>query len=149
MSAAATQVRRRVALFALVVVTATGCGSSRGPADAVMENLERMRAEARTLVADPQRRAALELSIDGLQSDLLMMRETFRTTLEELRAVNARPEATRAELEQVMDDMDVRRGAARDRVVQRHFDLTALTFAAEWQALAKHERKALQAAATR
>lgn len=148
MGCASTRITRGMALATLAALLVQGCKSGRDdPAAAVVKNMDRMRAEVRTLVADEVRRASLERTIDAMQSDLLAMRHTFKTSLEELRAVNASPQTTRAELEQALDRLDAQRTQAREQLIQRHFELASLTFAAEWQALAGHERRALEAAA--
>lgn len=130
-----------------VMLLFAGCSSNRakGP-EAVASHLDDMRGAVTKNVADPQRRSALLQSIDGLQGDLQEMRRVDFDTLTQIRALNTRPDVSRAEMESALDGFDQQRRQARDRVVQRHFELTAKATAQEWQQLAGLERRALTAA---
>jgi len=126
---------------------AAGCSANKakGP-EAVAANLNSMRGATTKHVADPQRRSDLLRSIDGLQVDLDALRRVDFDTLTQIRALNTRPDVSRAEMQAAMDTLDQQRRQARERVMQHHFEMTSLTTAAEWKELAGLERKALLSA---
>ena len=65
---------RRFAAAALGVMLVVACSSNRakGP-EGIASHLDAMRSAVTKHVADPQRRAGLLQSIDGLQDDLLTL----------------------------------------------------------------------------
>jgi hypothetical protein len=131
----------------LTGATLIGCSSNKlQGSEAVAAELGRMRAAATAQVGDTERRSRLLQAIDGLQADLGELRSVDFDTTTRIRALNTRPDVTRTEMERALDAFDQQRRAARDKVLQRHFELTALTTPQEWKQLAKLERKALQAA---
>ena len=138
---------RRFAAAALGVMLVVACSSNRakGP-EGIASHLDAMRSAVTKHVADPQRRAGLLQSIDGLQDDLLTLRQVDFDTMTQIRALNTRADVPRTEMEAALDGLDQQRRRARGRVVQRHFQMTAQTTAAEWKELAGLERKAMMAA---
>jgi len=139
--------RRSRSLAVLVLVGwLAGCSSSKTAPEAVSGNLEKMRSAATKHVDDAQRRAGLLRSIDGLQVDLDALRRVDFDTMTQIRALNTQPDVSRAVMQAALDDLDQKRREARERVVQHHFEMTALTTAAEWKELAGLERKALLSA---
>ena len=130
----------------LALAWLAGCSSNKTGPEAVAAGLGKMRSAATKHVEDPQRRAGVLQSIDGLQVDLDALRRVDFDTLTQVRALNTRPDVTRAEMQAAMDELDQQRRQARERVVRRHFEMTALTTPAEWKELAKLERKALLSA---
>ena len=136
----------------LAVMLATGwlaaaCSSSKlAGTEAVAADLEKMRSAATKHVDDTQRRAGLLRSIDALQLDLDALRRVDFDTMTQIRALNTQPDISRAEMQATMEKLDQVRRQARERVVQHHFEMIALTTAGEWKELAGPERKALLAA---
>lgn len=132
---------------ALCLALVASCSSNRakGP-EAVASHLDAMRGAVTKSVVDTRRRAALLQSIDGLQADLETLRRVDFDTMTQIRALNTQSDVTRAQMEAALDGFDQQRREARGRVVQRHFELTGQTTAAEWKELSGLERKALLAA---
>ena len=123
-----------------------GCSSNKTAPEAVSANLEKMRNAATEHVEDAQRRSGLLRSIDGLGVDLDALRRVDFDTMTQIRALNTQPDVSRAAMQAALDDLDQKRREARERVVRHHFEMTALTTAAEWKELAGLERKALLSA---
>ena len=137
----------RFGAMALVVGLATGCSMWRHtPEQKMAHELQALREAVPQHVSDPARAARLGEAIRGLDTDLTEFRREYTAMRDSLRTANARPDVTRAELEQLIDGYDTRRKVLRTRVLARHAEMIAATTADEWSALAKHERKALSAA---
>lgn len=133
--------------MAALVLVAAGCSFNKPKGAAGVEaELGSMRSAATKLIDDMARREGLLRSIDALQADLHELRRTDFETLTRIRALNTQPDLSRSEMEAALDGMDQQRRQIRDRVVQRHFELTSQTTAEEWKKLSGFERKALMAA---
>lgn len=129
---------------AAIVAGCSGHQASRG--ENVASALDAMRAAARTHVEDLRRQAVLLEAIDGMQADLAAFDATLAQAREQVRGINANPDATRAQVEALLDGFDAARKAARLRVLQRHFEMIDITNAGEWSHLASYERDAIMAA---
>lgn len=105
-----------------------------------------MRETARRTINDQERLPLLLQSIDGLEAELNAFDGTLAGASQDLLSLNANPDASRGQIESLLDRFESTRKEARQRIVQRHFELIALTNADEWPALSSHERKALIAA---
>jgi len=133
-------------LCAVLAVALAGCAANKPSArDAIANDLEEMRAEAAQRIKDPRRAAQTLESIEGLKEALFALEEAIANARFQLRTLDARPEATRAEFDALLDAFEARHRAARERVLARHFELIAATTEDEWKALWRHERDALVA----
>lgn len=139
--------RALLCLLLAAMAIAGGCsGHHATRAENVAGALDGMRAAARIHVDDLGRRAILLEALDGMQADLAGFDAAIEDARVRVRALNARPDATRAEFDALLDELDIARKAARDRVLRRHFDMVAITEPGEWSVLSTHERKAVMAA---
>ncbi|HVY04735.1 MAG TPA: hypothetical protein VHB46_02040 [Burkholderiales bacterium] len=130
-----------------LVTIASGC-SGRGVTreEAIADALDAMRAAARQHIADMQRQPVVLKAIDGLQAELASFDDALRLGMEQVRALNANPDTSRADLEVALKSLDAGRKQARQRILQRHFEIIDMTSADEWSTLAPHEKRALLAA---
>jgi hypothetical protein len=126
-----------------------GCADKLEPRQKIARALQEMSGEVPQQVPDPQRQQRLQDAITGLDGDLGSFESALEGMRSELRAVNARPDATRAEIERVLDDFDAKRKTIRERVLQHHFAMIAATTDDEWHQLSHYERDALSAASLR
>jgi hypothetical protein len=134
------------ALLAAAMVAA-GCTWRQGTrSEALAAAALDMRAAAARTVYDQERLPLLQAAIDGLEADLDAFDVVVEGAIAELHAMNANPDTTREQMETVLDRFEAQRKQGRLQVIRRHFDLIALTDAAEWSKLAPYERKLLLAA---
>lgn len=136
-------------LAACVLLASAGGGCSAHRAtrgEDVAHALDGMRAAAKRSIRDEERLPLVQQSIDGLEMALDAFDASLATGAAEFESVNADPDASRLQIEALLDRVEARRKAARQRILQTHFELIALTDTGEWAVLAPYERKALIAA---
>src|SRR5262245_40023124 len=137
---------RRAAYVLLAVALAACAGNKASQREAIESDMRALHEAATGRIEDPQRAARAHRAIDGLGVELLALEETIANLRFQMRTLNARPDATRAEFDALLDAIDARHRAVRGRVLARHFELTGATTAEEWKDLWRHERDALIAA---
>lgn len=131
---------------ALTLVAA--CGAvNRTPEQRLAHEVQALRLAVPAQVKDPARAARVIDAVDGLGADLDRFQQLFAAARQQLHAAHRRPDITREELESLVTRFDGQRRALRAQVLQRHLAMVAATTADEWQALAPHERRALEAVA--
>src|SRR5579862_8944992 len=112
-----------------LVLAAVGCigcaGHAAPPREKLSDALEAMEGDVARHVPDPQRAARLQRAIDGLDADLGEFQDVVDKVRVDLKALNARTDATRPDFARLLDEFDARRRAIRDRVLQRHAELIA------------------------
>jgi hypothetical protein len=136
-------------LLAMAMALAGCAGKSQPPREKIARALQEMSWEVDRQVVDAQRAGRLQQAIDGLDADLGELQEVSETLRSSLRALNANPDATRAEFDRLLDGFDADRRRLRDRVLRHHLELLAATSADEWARLSRHERDALAAVTLR
>lgn len=137
----------RIRMLLLAATMLAGCAGHDTPArDTVTRELAAMSRKAGEQVPDAGRAARLQQAIDGLGAELIAFHDAYADISVELRELNADPAASRAQFEALLEQFEVKHRQLRERILQRHFELIALTSPAEWKALAPHERKAFLAA---
>ena len=122
------------------------CASHREhltPQELLKANIESMQEAAPTRIADPARAARVNEAIDGLRQQLLSFDAVQATYRSNLRALNARPDATRTEFETLVDQFDKQRIAFRTRLFELHSQMIAATTEAEWKELSPYEQRLL------
>jgi Spy/CpxP family protein refolding chaperone len=123
-----------------------GCKSHQlPPREQVKAHLEAMHEAVGSQVPDEQRAERLNKAIDALGAQLLSFEALLNTLHTDVQALNARPHATRAEFETLLEQFNRQRVTTRTRVAELHFEMIAATTAKEWQGLARYERAALTA----
>src|SRR5262245_28006344 len=124
----------RSAAAALLAAALAGCAGNQPSArDTISGELKDMREAAMQRIADSQRAARARRSIDGLEVELLAFEETVANLRFQVRTLNARPDATRAEFDALLERFGAQRSAVRSRILARHFDLIAATTPEEWK----------------
>jgi hypothetical protein len=96
-------------------------------------------------VADPQRAVRVNKAIDDLREQLLSFDGVHRTYQSNVVALNARPDATRAEFDTLAENFGKERIAFRNRVFELHAEMIKATTAEEWKVLYRYERNILAA----
>jgi hypothetical protein len=120
------------------------CASHHLPPKELLEaNLEAMQDAVTAKVPDTQRAARLNQSITDLGQQLLSFRGIRDRFQSDLLALNARPDATRTELESRIGQFEKERMAIRARVFELHSELIAATTPEEWKRLFPYERAVL------
>jgi len=135
------------ALCVLLALALAACAAKPSARDAIADELEEMRAEASQHIQDPRRAAQVLESIEGLKGELFALEEAIANVKFGLRTLNAKPDATRADFDALLDGFEAERNAVRARILSRHFELIAATTEDEWKRLWPHERDALVASA--
>jgi Spy/CpxP family protein refolding chaperone len=102
-----------------------------------------MREAVTAQVTDPQRAARVNKTIDDLEEQLLSFDVVHRTYQSNVVALNARPDATRAEFEALAENFGKQRIAFRNRVFELHLKMIEATTAEEWKGLYRYERNIL------
>lgn len=134
---------RALGTLLMATLCAACAGSHQSPNDQLAAEMQAMQDAVPRYVHDPQRAAQLFATIHDLNADLVAFRSLLDRMHADLHALNARPDSTRADFEQVTDTYDTQRKTIRTRVLQRHRALIAATTADEWKDLARFERDAL------
>jgi hypothetical protein len=111
--------------------------------DALKANLKAMQAAVSAHVADAQRAARLNKVVDALREQLLSFDAVHNTFQSNIVALNARPDATRAEFETLIEQFNEQRVTCRKRVIDLHLEMVAATTVEEWKRLHRYERKLL------
>ena len=122
------------------------CASHRDhltPQELLKANIESMHEAVPTRIADPTRAARVNEAIDGLRQQLLSFQAVQTTYRSNIRALNARADATRTEFETLVDQFDKQRLAFRGRLFELHSEMIAATTAAEWKELSPYEQRLL------
>jgi hypothetical protein len=124
-----------------------GCTTREIPqADVVGGKLKAVREEILRVVPDARRQAQLRQAVDRMERELDDFDRAISALSTASRALNADPDASRAQFQELVDRFESRSRPIRERVTRVHFDLLALATADEWKSIARHERDALEAA---
>jgi hypothetical protein len=113
------------------------------PEELAKANLEAMREAVAIEVPDASRAARLNQAIDGMDDQMREFAAAAHAFQENVRALNARPDATRAEFDTLVERFDTQRSTARKRLLELHFDLIAATTDEEWKRLSPYEKAVL------
>lgn len=125
-----------------------GCaGSDEKPeamGDAVARQIRLMQAAVVNTVADPERREKLLVLIDELGQTFEQHVSDFEIHSKEFQSLYHDYETTNDTLEEKIHAFKELRESQRDRVLELHFKMVALTTAAEWQEITNHELTTLE-----
>jgi chromosome segregation ATPase len=135
----------RVLCACLLVAALTGCvhHDHLSAKELLEADLEAMQEAVVANVPDSERVARLNESIDSLGQQLFSFEADRKRFESDLLTLNARPDATRAELEARIGQFDEKRVAIRASVFELHAALIAATTAEEWKKLFPYERAVL------
>jgi len=113
------------------------------PQELLKANIESMQEAAPTRIADSTRAARVNEAIEELRQQLLSFDAVQATYRSNIRALNARPDATRTEFETLVVEFDKQRIAFRTRLFELHSEMIAATTDAEWKELSPYEQRLL------
>jgi len=99
-----------------------------------------MRVAVTKHVSDAGRAARVNEAVDGVEVQLLSIQKLVTSFHSEALALNARPDATRADFVTLVQQIDKQRLDARTNLINLHLKMTANTTADEWKELAGYER---------
>jgi hypothetical protein len=130
---------------AIAVIMCAACASHHGASsqDRLTADLQELHEAVTLNVDDGQRAARLQSSIVALGQQMRSfgtLRQTFQSRF---LALNARPDATRAEFDSLIEGFDKQRAAIRASVFRLHAEIIAATTDKEWKTLSYYERKLL------
>ena len=128
-----------------VLVLLCGCaGHDVSQSDEIAKKVRIVRDEVSRVVPDAGRREKLQAALDRFGRELEGFSRSASKLQESLHALNADPDASRAQFTQLIDRYEGERKSYRMRLTQIHFELLALTTDEEWRAISKHEASAVQ-----
>lgn len=130
---------------AIAVIMCAACASLHGASsrDRLSADLQELHEAVTLNVDDSQRAAHLQSSIDALGQQMRSFQAQSQTFQSSFLALNARPDATRAEFDSLVEKFDKQRAAIRTRVLELHSEMIAATTDKEWKTLSYYERKLL------
>ena len=137
------------AALAAAILTIAGCASrATGPEkqqQRIAKELREMSEAVPKAVADANRAALVQVAIGRLDTELAGLRAALDNFEMDLRLLNARRDASRAQLAERLDLFETERKAARSRVLDIHLQMATAptTTAGEWKQLSGYEGKAL------
>lgn len=138
---------RRAGRVVAAVMAFTALAACHGPAlspeQTVAREMQTMREMIPVVVTDPGRAAQLQEKAGQLQAEINDFDAALLTLGQELQKLNTDPDASRAQFTALFSRFEAERKASRQRLVQTHLAMLALTTPAEWAALAPYERNAL------
>jgi septal ring factor EnvC (AmiA/AmiB activator) len=128
----------------MVILLCAACASHHLPPKELLEaDIEAMQEAVAAKISDAPRAARLNSSISELRQQLLAFQAECDRFQYDLLVLNARPDATRAQLEARIEQLDKQRAATRTRVFEVHSAMLAATTPEEWKGLFPYERALL------
>jgi len=125
---------------------ACGCaGHKVSQADESARAVQAVRDEVARVVADPGRREKALSAVDRFEAELKTFNTTVATFQRSLHVLNANPDATRAQFNELIGRFHAERKVTRARLVQIHAELLAATTEEEWRSIAKREAEIVHA----
>ncbi|MFA9438030.1 hypothetical protein ACDA63_00165 [Uliginosibacterium sp. sgz301328] len=138
--------RRSLYSWIAVAFFVAGCATHpEPPADTIRKEMAALRDAIDKAVKDPERAEQARQQSVAMETDLLALEQAVYQSSIELRALNARPDASRADFDAALDKFDGTRANLRQRIVDQHLALVASTTADEWKALFPYESRAMLA----
>jgi hypothetical protein len=139
-----------ISTLALVFVTGalSGCAGKDevAPVDVEKQAFEDLRTEIREVIDDPAREAETIRLVGVLEEDLAALRSSITARKARARELNANYDATRAEFEAFLADIEAEVRDNRQRVSKTHQALLTTVTAEERSAIAKTHTKAMNTA---
>lgn len=136
------------ALLLSVCAAALACGCAGhkvSQADESARAVQAVRDEVARVVADLGRREKALAAVDRFEAELKTISSTVATFQRSLHVLNADPDATRAQFNDLIGRFQAERKVTRARLVQIHAELLAATTEEEWRSIAKREAEIVHA----
>ena len=133
-------------MLLVVILACVACASHHEhlpPQELLKANIEAMQQAVPSKISDPARAARVNKAVDALRQQLLSFDSVQATFQSNIRALNARPDATRSEFETLVKQFDEKRIAVRRRLFELHSEMIAATTEAEWKDLSPYEQRLL------
>ncbi|MGC3965264.1 MAG: hypothetical protein QM803_18640 [Rhodocyclaceae bacterium] len=123
-----------------------GCATHpEPPADTIRKEMAALRGAIDEAVKDSTRADQARQYSVAMETDLLALEQAVYQSSIELRALNARPDATSQDFDAALQKFDDTRTNLRQRIVDEHLALVASTTADEWKTLFPFESRAMLA----
>jgi len=130
--------------FALGLVL-SGCGGAKPSPDArSQEYLHEMREAVSRNVAEKDRRDRMLALVDQMAALARRFNGDVAGFVDRYRGLNGNYDAPRAAYDRLFGEFDAEVKKSRDRFLDLHFQLSALSTAAEWNRIVKYEVKAYE-----
>ena len=128
--------RSALAIFCVLAVFAgvlsqSSCASTPTPRERATAGIEKLRVICADVIADPLQQQEALFLVNEMQRTSARMAEQLQLTSERLWQVNARYDATRADLESVLAEMRQNRKSALRQFMQERVKLRAMMTAEE------------------
>jgi len=125
---------------------AFGCASRKeSQAEKSTRAVQAVRDEVARVVADAGRREKALTAVDRFGAELKTFSATVATFQRSLHVLNADPDATRAQFNDLIGRFQAERKATRARLVRIHGELLAATTEEEWRSIATREGEIVDA----
>lgn len=97
-------------------------------------------------VQDPSRRDKLLVLIDELEKEFQEHNRNFEAFMDSFQLLFCDHDTSREAMEKALREYKATRQKARERILELHYEMVALTTAEEWEKAVEYELKALEAA---
>lgn len=133
-------------LAVCVAALACGCaGRKVSQAEESATAVQAVRDEVARVVADTGRREKALAAVDRFEVELKTFSATVATFQRSLHVLNADPDATRAQFNELIGRFQAERKVSRARLAQIHAELLAATTEEEWRSIARREAEIVPA----
>ena len=133
-------------LVCLASGTSLSCKSTiPSPEQTTERSTEKLRKVISAEVADAGSREQMMKLVDQIETLQTRFNEDASTFVGKYQSINANYDAPRAAFDQLFSDFDADRTRSRSRILDLHFQLTALASDKEWGAIGKEEVKMYEA----
>lgn len=130
----------------VAVLVCAACASHHEhlpPQELLKANIEAMQEVVPSKISDPARAARVNQAIDELRQQLVSFEAVQATYQSNIRALNARPDATRSEFNTLVEQFEKQRITFRSSLFELHSQMIAATTEAEWKELSPYEQRLL------
>lgn len=137
-----------VMLLGGILLAAGGCaGATRTPDEAIQASGQELRQSVSKHVEDPGRREQMLSLVGEIESTQRSFSTQSAEFAQQYARLNADFNAPRAQFEQLFADFNAHRIQSRYRILDLHFQLTALATEQEWKRIGKVEAQLYEEAA--
>jgi chromosome segregation ATPase len=129
----------------LAAVLIQGCATpERSPSEQIADRLAALQDAVTVYVPDARRKQRLHPAIDGFAEEFRSLSATEGDFHQQLRLLNANPDATREQFSNLAARYEADRETHRERVTSFHYSMVSFTTADEWRSLARYEAALLE-----
>lgn len=137
-------------LMAAVLIGQYGCASSEMQTteeleDTIIDQSELMRDSVNRFIKDPSTRDELLVLIGEMEKVFQGHTLVFADFMDTFRTLYRDHDTPREAMDDVLHAYKARRQETRERILELHMKMTALTTAKEWRKIVEYELKALDA----